>query len=249
MSGVTRIDGYRAELRSMDEWEPYLRANSNLPGPRANLELVWAVAEEGDPARLHGLVEADDEFLLVCGLVGLGRLLAEGEEDALAVLREHASDPRWRVREAVAMGLQRLGDADPGRLVAIVTDWSTGSPLEQRAAVAAICEPRLLRESAVASAALDVLETTTATLLARPDRSGDDARVLRKALGYGWSVAIVAAPETGRVRFERLARLDDPDARWIVRENLGKARLRRLDPAWVDRLTMAAIPLRQRAGA
>ena len=227
---------YRVALRSLDAWEPYLQANSNLPGPRANLELVMAVAEEGSSARLHDLVTADDEFLVVCGLVGLGRLVAEGEDDTLAILRARASDPRWRIREAVAMGLQRLGDADPTHLVAVVKEWGTDTPLEQRAAVAAICEPRLLRDPTVADAALEVLERVTGSLLARPDRSGEDSRVLRKALGYCWSVAIVAAPDRGRALFERMATLDDPDARWIVRENLGKARLRRLDGAWVGRL-------------
>jgi hypothetical protein len=233
---VTKVDDYRAVLRGLDNWDLYLAANSNLPGPRANLELVWAVAEEGSSPRLHDLVAAEDEYLVVCGLVGLGRVVAEGEDASLDLLRAHASDPRWRVREAVAMGLQRLGDADPVRLVDVVEDWAASSPLEQRAAAAAICEPRLLHDPVVASAALDVLESMTRSLLAQADRSRKDVRVLRAALGYCWCVAIVAAPDRGRQLFEHLATLDDPDARWIVRENLGKARLRRMDSAWIDRL-------------
>ena len=60
-------------------------------------------------------------------------------------------------------------------------------------------------------------------------------RVLRKALGYGWSVVIVAAPARGRAVFERLAASDHPDIRWIVRANLAKARLPRLDRrGWSD---------------
>src|SRR2546428_9473403 len=47
-----RVDGYRNDLRGLKDWEPYLRKHSGLPGPRANLELVAAVAEEADADRL-----------------------------------------------------------------------------------------------------------------------------------------------------------------------------------------------------
>ena len=134
------------------------------------------------------------------------------------------------------MGLQRIGDADIERLLAILDAWAGEGPLERRAAVAAICEPRLLRDPAVADAALDLLARLTESLIAEPERRVEGVRTLRKALGYGWSVAIVAAPVRGRAMFERLAASDDPDIRWIVRENLSKARLRRLDLSWVERL-------------
>ena len=85
------------------------------------------------------------EFLAFCGVVGLGRLLAEGDADALGELRTHAGDPRWRVREAVAMALQRWGGAT-STLAAAMADWAHGSWLERRAAAAALCEPVLLTE-------------------------------------------------------------------------------------------------------
>src|SRR5439155_6383706 len=34
-----RVDRYRNELRTLEDWEPYLKERSGLPGPRANLEL------------------------------------------------------------------------------------------------------------------------------------------------------------------------------------------------------------------
>jgi hypothetical protein len=52
--------------------------------------------------------------------------------------------------------------------------------------------------------------------------------VLRQALGYCWSVAIVGAPEVGMPMFEKWMRSEDPDVRWIVRENLKKDRLRKI---------------------
>jgi hypothetical protein len=64
---------------------------------------------------------------------------------------------------------------------------------------------------------------------------GSDAfRALRQALGYAWSVAIVALPDEGKLRFELLLASGDPDVRWVVRENLRKKRLERMDRDWVD---------------
>ncbi|HZL06862.1 MAG TPA: hypothetical protein VFE45_15835, partial [Coriobacteriia bacterium] len=48
-----------------------------------------------------------------------------------------------------------------------------------------------------------------------------------QALGYCWSVAVVADPDEGMPAFERLRAVDDPDIRWIVASNLKKSRLRR----------------------
>ena len=80
---------------------------------------------------------------------------------------------------------------------------------------------------------LKLLGRVTAELENADERRGDDFRVLRQTLGYAWSVAIVALPEEGKPLFERLLAGDDRDVRWIVRENLRKRRLQRLDPDWV----------------
>jgi hypothetical protein len=224
---------YRAELSALSraQWPTYLKAHGGLPGPRGNLELMQALADEGDQALFALLIATDDEYLVCCGVLGLGRLLADGDEHAIPLLHGHARDARWRVREAVAMGLQRLGDADPSRLWSLTSRWvREQDPLVQRAVVAGACEPRLLRPPGAAARALDLCALATRSLAARPatDRRGD-VRVLRQALGYCWSVAVAADP----AGLERFLRLDtsDPDVAWIVRENLRKARVRRLLPA------------------
>ena len=66
---VGRLDDYRATLAGRDDWAAHLTANSDLPGPRGNLELVAAAGEEADPGRAEALIATDDEFLVVCGLV------------------------------------------------------------------------------------------------------------------------------------------------------------------------------------
>ena len=232
---MTRADDERAAFRAAPDREAYLRANSHLPGPRANLELLAAAAEEVDAdwarrwADHAASTDPTDVFLISVGLVALGRLLAGGDETALPRLRRRANATEWRIREAVAIALQRLGDQRPDLLAEVATHWAAkGTLLEARAAVAAVAEPRLLRDGALIDAALGVMDAATQLVVAAADRRADEVRVLRQALGYAWSVVIVADPMRGWPRFQRWSRSADPDARWIVAENLKKNRLRRL---------------------
>ena len=124
---MTKLEFYRAHLRTLAQWDDYLPAHSGLPGPRGNIDPAQAVADEGDRRLFerylaytaeNAPVNSPCEFLAFCGVIGLGRLLAESDYDLIRVIRRHAADPRWRLREGVAMALQRLGDADMGRLPA-----------------------------------------------------------------------------------------------------------------------------------
>jgi hypothetical protein len=239
-----KVEAYRATLRALKNWDPFLLDESGLPGPRANLELVQAVADEGDTALFKRYIaltpkraptNSREVFLAVCGVVGLGRLLADGDIDQLIVLRKHASDPRWRIREGVAMALQRWGEKDMVALLGAMADWRKGNWLEQRAVVAALCEPKLLREPKHAKRVLQLLDKITTTVSKTIDRTDDDFKVLRQALGYGWSVAVVAWPDVGQPLMEKWLAVGDRDVRWIMRENLKKNRLAKMDAAWVER--------------
>ena len=57
-------------------------------------------------------MNSPEEFLACCGVLGLGKLLVQGQSARLDTLHLFASDPRWRTREAVAMALQAYGRAD-----------------------------------------------------------------------------------------------------------------------------------------
>lgn len=214
--------------------DPFLLEHSGLPGPRANLALVDAAARTLPDATLLDLARSSEEYLRLCGTAGLGRLLtapSPGTDDVLAKLRERAVDERWRVREGVAMALQLAGDADRGTLRGVVSDWvQDPHPLVRRAAVAAICEPRLLSDQVTRLAALDVCRTATGSVRRVPaaQRTDPDVRTLRQALGYAWSVAVAASPTEGLVEIDALRADDDPDVAWILRSNLAKARLRRV---------------------
>lgn len=238
-------DDYRAALRALEgDWVPYLLAESGLPGPRGNIELAQAVADEGDAELFERLlsyspdvapVNTAEEFLPFCGVVGLGRLAAEGDLDRLPAIRACANDPRWRMREGVAMALQRLGARDMDTLLAKMARWAGGTPLEQRAAAAALCEPALLKDADNARRTLEILEAITASISEVEDRRSEDFKALRKGLAYCWSVAIVALPEAGKPLFERWLDSEDRDVHWIVKQNLSKARLSRMDADWVAR--------------
>jgi hypothetical protein len=233
---------YAEEFRAAADQVAYLREHSGLPGPRGNLELMQAAVDVGDEARfrqwiaLGGGTDPTDEFLGASGVVGLGRLVAEGRDDIVPELRDHASDSRWRVREGVAMALQRVGDADVGGLLEIARDWAEGSPHVQRAAVAAVAEPRLIREPEAGRIAVDVVDRVTTLLTRMEERRSDEFRVLRQALAYCWSVVTAASPAYGKALMERWAGSADRDVHWILRENLKKTRLTRLDPEWVASL-------------
>jgi hypothetical protein len=220
-----RTEGYRAELRKLKDWEPYLKKHSGLPGPRANLELVAAVAEEGDADRLWRLSASQDEFLALCGTAGLGRVALLEPDTVMKWLRELAADPRWRVREGVAMALQRLGRESMPRLIAEMKVWSREGPYVQRAVVAGLCEPAILKDNADIVDVLAILDHITRSLAATGDRKQEGVRVLRQALGYGWSVAAAEAPQNGKPYMEKWLRSKDRDVAWVMQSNLKKARM------------------------
>jgi len=241
---MAKSDDYRKKLRGRTDWESYLLSESRLPGTRANIERAQAVAEEGneelfgrylsyDPVRAPA--HSPHEFLAFCGVLGLGRLLAEGKMEILSTLREYASDPRWRIREAVAMALQRFGEVSMESLLLEMRQWSKGTLLEKRAAAAALCEPKLLREETHILSVLRMLDDITASIEHDEERKSDEFKALRKGLGYCWSVVVAALPEKGKKVIERWFSCSDKDVLWIMRENLKKSRLARMDVEWVKR--------------
>ncbi len=228
-------EGADLAAMSREDLAAYLSAHSNLPGPRGNLELADAFAATAPRDTVLAFADDEDEYLRFCGTEGLGRLLVEspGEAALLATLVERAADPLWRVREASARALQIVGRAAPEAMHAVVARWVTHpDAYVRRAAVAAICEPDLLRDDAGFRSGLDACEAATASLVAlsAAQRKEPGPRNLRQGLGYGWSVVVAANPAEGMPAFDRLRASDDPDVAWIVTSNLSKNRLKRLLP-------------------
>ena len=234
------------KLAQLGDWIPYLKEHSGLPGPRGNLELADAVYLQGDRAIFEQLLACDgpdvaentpEVYLVFCGLVGMGKLLIQGDLTRLETLHRYADDPRWRVREACAIGLQKYGAADMPGLLAAMREWAGGSRLQQRCVVAALCEPALLRNPEHTRVVIELLDRITASILAAADAKTDEYRSLRQTLGYGWSVAAAADFADARPVLERWLASPDTNVAWVMRENLKKNRLARVAPEWVEQFT------------
>ena len=236
---MSKADGYRQILRELDDWVPFLRRESGLPGPRGNQELAYAVAEEGNRQRFEQLLSfqaqenTPDVFLVFCGLIGLGKLAAR-EPKLFDRLRRYALDPRWRIREAVATGLQLAGDQDMDQLLKEMQTWMKGNWYERRAAAAALAEPRLLKESKRARKVLQVLDEITKSMEEADETRDESFKILRQAMGYCWSVAVAALPESGKPMIEKWLNSPDKDILWMMKENLKKNRLVKVDASWVE---------------
>ncbi len=243
---MSKADEYRRQLKSLGEWTPYLLKNSGLPGPRANLELAEAFADLANRQQVEALLgippaQAPENsaklFLTFCGVTALGKLVARGEPEHLATLRTFAGDPRWRVREAVAIALQYVGDEDMRQLVQQMREWAAGNWFEKRAAAAARAEPRLLKDSASARSVLSILNRITKDVSVADSPRDQSFKVLCQSMGYSWSVAVAASPQHGKPLMEKWIASSNPEVRRIMSENLKKTRLARMDASWVERCT------------
>ena len=235
---MSKTEEYRQTLHSLKDWDSFLMENSGLPGPRGNLELAHAVVQEGGQKRFehfltyHAEENTPEVFVFFCGVMGLGKL-AVGKTELFNRLREYASDPRWRIREAVATGLQLTGDQDMDLLLTEMKKWIKGNWYEKRAAAAALAEPRLLKQSKHSKQVLAILDRITASM-EKDDNSRDASfKVLRQAMGYCWSVAVAAFPEAGKTLMEIWLVSGDKDIQWMMKENLKKNRLIKMDETWV----------------
>jgi hypothetical protein len=237
------LDEYRRALRDLDDPAPFLLERSGLPGPRANIELAPGMADVGTRKQFDRFlsftpdrapVGSREEFLAFCAAIGFGRLAAEGKRHGLVTLRKLASDPRWRVREGLVLGLQRLGGSDMHALLTEMRSWARGNHYERRAVAAALCEPVLLGRESDVREVLAILDSITEALSRSSERRSEGFRALRKGLAYCWSVTVAAAPDAGRPLMERWMRSDDPDVRWVMKQNLTKKRLTKAGADWVE---------------
>ena len=248
---------------SLKQLQALLEENSGLPGPRANLELVASFAEA--VSRMH-LEDWQWDYLLdtagtspskapentprvyvsICSLVALGALYGTGlprprRRAALSAIKTAAVDPRWRVREAAAMGLQHIGEADREMLKGIVMDWlPDASALELRAIAAGLAHPPILSDEEFADFCLDTVRSILAAI-SRMDpksRTQESFKVLRQGMGYALSVFVAKRPGAGFTLMRKSAAIRDADIAWIVRENLKKKRLTEHFPKDVQQVAL-----------
>ena len=145
---IRRLVSYLENRGLHQDLELFLISNSNLPGPRANLELAFAFGdcfEQIDVSSFDvGLLQkwasitekeakVNDPmaFLPFCAVIALGTLYVR-VDDALkakiiSILKRSANDGRWRMREATAIGFQRIAEKDFSVIVALFSTWRTAA--------------------------------------------------------------------------------------------------------------------------
>jgi hypothetical protein len=242
----------RAIARQVRPLEFYLREHSRLPGSRVNLELADDVAHLlarvsiEQPERVQDLIRyfvrheqngnpgsTPDEFIVLCGVVALGVCAVARiawREEAFVQLEHFACSSSWCVREGVATAYQHLLEAYPQpTLIALRQLAASGNFLQQRAAVVAVAEPKLLYTAEMQAQAFDLQKIVLGQIPQVPVtmRKREDFKILRRVLGFTLSVITAADPRTGFTLMRECAVWKDEDVNWILRENLKKKRLAR----------------------
>jgi hypothetical protein len=154
-------------------------------------------------------------------------------------LTSAAHSERWRTREATVIGLQRRGLTLPQVVLPILTTWSaSGDPFLERAVIATLADPPLLRHDGMLELAYVTTERSLDRLQSVPIaiRKTEGSRILEKALSYAISVFVAADPQPGFARLERWLARADRDTRRIINTNLGKSRITKPYPAEVAKL-------------
>lgn len=244
LRNCTRVD---------NEIESYLLEHSNLPGKRGNIELAFSFADYIEEQYTTNTgqvltycvtliaehpftpdVISNEEFLPFCAIVAVGRIGKidpTKEDDVIALLNISAKDGRWRMREAVAMAIQELMDVRPQATIEKLYAWvHEDNYLIHRAVAAGLAEPRFMKDRAIARISLDIHKIIMDKVARDYAMRGDtDYKVLVKGLCYTLSVIITGIEDEGFAYLEALINTDHPIMKKIVRENLKKKRLQRLN--------------------
>ncbi len=119
----------------------------------------------------------------------------------------------------------------------MIKSWLNKTHLHQRAMIAGLCIPKLQTIEIIYRETAIILEQLMKEVLNWNGQLSEGQKALRKALGYCWSIAIEANPDSMKSEFEKYLRYENKHIVWIVRSNLKKNRLIKLDIKWVGRLT------------
>ncbi|MFC3747155.1 hypothetical protein [Paenibacillus sp. GCM10012306] len=230
------------------ELETVLLSESNLPGPRANLgtAAVFAAAFESsevtseawnlilkwvNTTAANAPTNNPGEFLPFCGLQAMGAYFDYAELPRKQIILEKCqaamNDDRWRMREAAAMALQRIGEREFNVIQSLFDSIAPrANPLEKRAFVATLAHPPLLKDPSHVQYALQLSEQILDEItVVEVNYAAEDYRVLSKGLEYAVSLFVERAPDAGFALLAKFAVSTDKRIQKIVKSNLGKTRL------------------------
>ncbi|XKM13940.1 hypothetical protein RCS94_01920 [Orbaceae bacterium ac157xtp] len=237
---------------SSTEIEKFVIGKSNLPGPRANLTFASEFAKyfqkKDVPDTLWQLViqwahisanetqnNSPKEYLPFCAIQALGAHFefTDQQDQLIDILKEAMNDPRWRIKESVAIAFQLIGEHNFNVLEKYFNNWiTTANLLEQRAILAALAHPPILKNNDNAKFALKIADDIMLNTIniSSQRRRSEEFKVLKKGLNYCLSVFVSALPKEGFLFLEKYAGTDDPDIISIIKSNLSKGRLKNKYP-------------------
>lgn len=255
---IALLDNF-LKTRSRKSLLDYLIINSNLPGRRANLELanafgdtiigvynlntkdVWNLCKDmSEMEYKEDDKNSSEEFIPFCGLIGIGAISSISSfyfSDGLLILKNAAKDKRWRIREAVAMGLQKILLNNNKKIINELKEWITEKDYYiWRAVLAGLAEPEIVKDKEVAIKSLEIHKQILKQISVIEDRRSESFKKLRQALGYTLSVVVEQIPQEGFEYVNKLAKKDDKDITWVVKTNLKKNRLLKKYPKEVEKI-------------
>ena len=235
------IEKLKPIINDPSKLEKFIIENSNLPGPRGNLELVFAFAEiYNNLDVLFQWVEITEEqadvndpksFPAFCAAVCLGKIYSKKKNrKILNILKKSANDRRWRMREAVAFGFQLIGENDFKELKTIFSEWiKKSNNLEKRAMLVSLAHPKFLNEEN-AKYCFDIAE-----IVLKQMDTENNFDVLRKGLEFTISVFTAANPNYGFSFIKKNIGKNKTIDR-IMKENLKKNRLVKKNPQEIKKI-------------
>jgi len=252
ISEFSRIWTDAVSRRDVEVINHFLIANSGLPGPRGNLTLSHEAAEKTAALWSSDVVFAKTllrswetsqmEYLRHCFTVACGAVCRDHSEtrgELVPKMKQCLYDRFWRTREGVMFGLQEMTLKDPAYVVNLLEDWCREpDAMLLRNAVIVLSEPRLLKADSKVIASCSSFHTRAISFYlnsSKTERKTSDFQLLKKTLGFSVSVLISVDPSHFPL-LEGWAAIDDDDARWIVKENLKKARIAKAFPDKVANL-------------
>ncbi|MFX1512576.1 MAG: hypothetical protein ACFFCQ_08315 [Promethearchaeota archaeon] len=240
----------------------YFIRNSNLPGRRANLEMAAAfteVIEEQFTEDLDIIFDICEkliqispekaptneprEILPFCGVCAIGKIGALSEKyfpKSIIYLKDLANDSRWRMREAVRIGIERILLKNSQKVTNELENWvKNDNWLEMRAVAAGVAYPKALENQEVAYLALNLHKKIFVQIINSKHRRNENFKILKKGLCYTLSVVTQAVPDEGFDYMKQLLGYNDKDINQIIKENLKKNRLKKNFPKRVKSLNIS----------
>ncbi len=240
---MNEIESYEKVLINMSpkQWPTFLMEHAFITGNKANIELAETFARVGTLMDFKQFIRINhieapegsaESFLTYCGVLGYGVYLSRYYDYGLLdQLRERANDPRLVIRQAVVKALRYIGRKNFRRLIEYIDYWKIGTPLEQRACLAAVCSSDFIKDRESLLEALELLEWVTATFVENLDWN-NNYNILQEEVASCWARIVAENPAKGKQKMERWMKEQHPMVKNIMKRSLLKDSLQAMEKKW-----------------